>query len=204
MTLHPKHEDADRPGRLAPQSPVAGFLRSASPLEGDTLRKQLEAIVRYARDQDLQLVRLYCDELGYGVRIDGRSGLQQMFRDIEGGEADFDALLLLDPGHSDALLDPNDVAALEYLCLTGDIEIHYCAEGRSENKIRVSATVESIERATARECARELADPGQPRAGPSHRRIASGVNENPDDRSTQDNGVSDDATRIGHPRPSTE
>ena len=148
MASQPNLEDADRPRRLAPKSPVAGFLRSPSPLEADTLRKQLEAIVRYARDRDLQLVRLYCDEPEYALRIDGRSGLQQIFREIEGGEADFDALLLLDPGHSDALLDPNDVAALEFLCLTGNIEIRYCAEGRPENKTKVPAPVESIERAT--------------------------------------------------------
>ena len=160
MALHPKHENANRPVQLTPQSPVAGFLRSPSPLEGDTLRKQLEAIVRYARDEDLQLVRLYCDELGTALRINGRSGLQQLFRDIEGGEADFDALLLLDPAHLDGLLQPNDVAALEYLCLSADIEILYCAEGRSVNKTKVSATVESIERATAQEYARELTEPG--------------------------------------------
>ena len=204
MAFHPNPRTAARPGQLAPQSPVAGFLRSASPLEGDTLRKQIKAIVRCARDQDLQLVRLYCDELGNALCIDGRSGLQQMFRDIEGSEADFDALLLLDPGHLDGLLHPNDVAALEYLCLTGGIEIRYCAEGRSDNKTKVSAAVESIEQATAQECARELTDPGQPCARPSRRRITSSMDGNPDGRPTEDSGVSNEATRIGHARPSSE
>ena len=204
MASQPNLEDADRPRRLARKSPVAGFLRSPSPLETDTLRKQLEAIVRYARDRDLQLVRLYCDELGCELRIDDRSGLQQIFREIEGGEADFDALLLLDPGHSDALLHPDDVAALEFLCLTGNIEIRYCAEGRPENKTKVPATVESIECATNRECAHDLTDLRQPRAGLSQTRMASEEHGSPDDRSTEDNGEFDDTTRIGPLRPSSE
>ena len=41
---------------------------------------------------DMQVIRIYCDECGRGLRGDGRSGLQQMFRDMEDGAGDFDAI----------------------------------------------------------------------------------------------------------------
>ena len=83
-------------GQLSPKRPVAGYLRSATEPEGDALRIQLEAVVRYARDHDMQLIRIYCDECRSALRVDGRTALQQMFRDIESGDGDFDAILLLD------------------------------------------------------------------------------------------------------------
>ena len=204
MALQPKPEDAGRPGQPASKSPVAGYLRSPTQLEGDALRKQLGAIVRYARDRDMQLIRVYCDECSSGLRIDGRSGLQQMLRDIESGDRDFDALLLLDPSRWGRFQDPDQAACLEYACATGGIEVHYCAEGYSEDEAPVSTTVKSIERMMAREYAVELTDPRSPRAGLSRTGTASREDGNPDDRSTEDNGASDDATRIRHARPSAE
>ena len=74
-------------GQLSPKQPVAGYQHSPT---------QLETVVPYTRDRGMQLVRIYCDECGSDLQVDGRSGLQQMFRDIESGESEFDALLLVD------------------------------------------------------------------------------------------------------------
>ena len=153
---------------------MAGYLRSATQLEGEPLRNQLEAVLRYARDRHMQLVRIYCDECGSGLRIDGRSGLQQMFRDIESGESDFDALLLLDPSRWGRFQGPDDAACLEYLCRTGGIEIHYCAEGLMDDQIAISTLIKSVKRATVREYPRKLTDPRQPRRGLLKRGIAAG------------------------------
>ena len=125
----PNLRTAARPGQLAPKRPVAGYLRSATQLEGDTLREQLEAIVRFARDHDMQLIRIYCDECRSGLTVDGRPGIQQMFRDIEIGAGDFDAVLLLDPSRWGRFHTPDQAACLEYACRRARIDVHYLRRG---------------------------------------------------------------------------
>ena len=97
VAIGPDPNTVPPPGDPSRKRPAAGYLRSATELEGESLREQLEAIVRYARNHGMQLIRVYCDECGSGLRIDGRSGLGQMLRDIESGACGFDAILLLEP-----------------------------------------------------------------------------------------------------------
>ena len=129
MAFGPNPNTVAPPGGLSRKRPVAGYLRSATELEGESLRKQFEAIVRYARDHGMQLIRVYCDECGSGLRTDGRSGVGQMLRDIESGDSDFGALLLLDPSRWGRFHISDESACLEYARGATGIEIHYCAEG---------------------------------------------------------------------------
>ena len=129
MACDPNLRTAARPGQLTPKRPVAGYLRSATQFEGDTLREQLEAIVRFARDRGMQLIRIYCDECGSDPTTDGRSALEQMLRDIEIGAGDFDAVLLLDPSRCGRFQEPDQAACLEFACRRARIDVHYCAEG---------------------------------------------------------------------------
>ncbi len=147
-------------GELSRKRPVAAYLRSATELEGESLRKQLEAIVRYARDHGMQLIRVYCDECGSGLRIGGRSGLQQMFRDIERGARDFDALLMLDPSRWGRFQDPDHGACLEFACGKAAIEVHYCAEEIAADEPPLSRVIKALKRHMADEYRREAADRG--------------------------------------------
>ncbi len=146
-----------RPGRLASKRPVAGYLRSATQLEGDTLREQLEAIVRFARDRNMELIRIYCDECGSGLTTDGRSALQQMLRDLEIGAGDFDAVLLLDPSRWGRFHTPDQAACLEFACRRARIDVHYCAEGFDEDETPLSGISKPLKRHMANECGRESA-----------------------------------------------
>ncbi len=145
---------AAQTGHLSPARPVAGYLRSATELEGDSLRKQLEAVLPYARDRDLQLIRIYCDERGSGLRIDTRAGLRQLFRDIDGGAREFGAVLLLDPGRWSRSLDHGPY--LEDRCLKAGIRVHYCAQGLAGEEAPYFGIVKSLKRAMARAYRREL------------------------------------------------
>lgn len=147
---------------LSPERPVAGYLRSATELEGDSLRKQLEAVLRYARDCDLQLIRIYCDECGSGLRIDNRPGLRQLFRDIDGGARDFGAVLLLDPSRWSRSLNPDHGPYLEDRCRKAGIRVHYCAEGLAGEEAPLFGIVKSLKRAGARDNAAGQGD-GRPR-----------------------------------------
>ncbi|MXY41591.1 MAG: recombinase family protein [Rhodospirillaceae bacterium] len=165
VAVRPNPTAAAPPGGSSPKRPIAGYLRSATELEGDSLRRQIEAIVRYARDHGMQLTRLYCDECGSGLRIDGRTGLWQLFRDIECGAGDFGAVLLLDPSRWSRSPDPEHGLVLEDRCRKAGIDVHYCAGDPFGDEIPVSTLVRKIERALARNYARKLTDPGRPRAG---------------------------------------
>ena len=157
VASHPNLKPVARPGQLSPKRPVAGYLRSATELQGDSLRNQLEAVVRYARDRDMQLIRIYCDECSSGLRIDGRSGLQQMFRDIESGANDFDAILLLDLSRWGRFQNPDQSACLEFACRKSGIEVHYYAEGFDNDETPLSSVTKSLKRYMAKEYERESA-----------------------------------------------
>ncbi len=157
MTLGPNLNTGAPPGGLSQKRPVAAYLRSATQLEGDPLRKQLEAIVPYARDHGMQLIRVYCDECGSGLRNGGRSALQQMFRDIESGARDFDALLMLDRSRWGRFQNLDRGACLEFDCEKAGIEVHYCAEEPADDEIDGSAVTKMLKRFMANECEPELA-----------------------------------------------
>ncbi len=148
------------PGGLSRKRPVAGYLRSATELEGESFRKQLEAIVRYARGHGMQLIRVYCDECGSGLRTDGRSGVGQMLRDIKSGDGDFGAILLLDPSRWGRFHVPDESACLEYACGATGIEIHYCAEGSGGDGTPLSSITRALTRRMAGEYGREAAARG--------------------------------------------
>ncbi len=155
MACDPDPNTVPPPGGPSRKRPVAGYLRSATELEGETLREQLEAIVRYARAHGMQLIRVYCDECGSGLRIDGRSGLGQMLRDIESGDGDFDAILLSDPSRWGRFHIADESACLEYACRATGIAVHYCAEGSGDDGTPFSGIAKSLKRRMAEEHGRE-------------------------------------------------
>jgi len=188
----------------SPKRPVAGYLRSATQLEGDSLRNQLEAVVRYARDRNMQLVRIYCDECGSGLRIDGRPGLGQLLRDVESGAGDFEAVLLLDPSRWSRSLNPNHVWFLENRCSENGIAVHYCAEGLSDEDTSISAIVKAIKRQMVRGYSRYLTDSTWPRTRLRKAAIAAGRCRSAADRLAGQNSVPDDAHDADHTRPATD
>ena len=160
MALGPNLKTVAPPGGLSRKRPVAAYLRSATQLEGDPLRKQLEAIVPYALDHGMQLIRVHCDECGSGLRNGGRSGLQQMFRDIESGARDFDALLMFDRSRWGRIQYPDQGACLEYACRVTGFEVHYCAEELGGDETPLPSIIKTLKRHIADEYAREAAARG--------------------------------------------
>ena len=160
MAFGPNPKSVAPPGGLSRKRPVAGYLRSATELEGESLRKQLEAIVQYARDHGMQLIRVYCDECGSGLRTDGRSGIGQMLRDIESGDGDFGAILLLDPSRWGRFHISDESVFLEYACRATGVEVHYCAEGLDGDETSLSSITGALTRRMAGEYGREAADRG--------------------------------------------
>ena len=188
----------------SPKRPVAGYLRSATQLEGESLRNQLEAVVRYARDRNMQLVRIYCDECGSGLRIGGRPGLGQLLRDVESGAGDFEAVLLLDPSRWSRSLNPNHVWFLESRCSESGIAVHYCAEGLFDEDTSILAIVKAIKRQMVRGYSRYLTDSTRPGTRLRKAAPAVGGHRSAADRLAGQNSVPDVVHDTDHTRPASD
>lgn len=169
-------------------------MRSATQLEGDSLRNQLEAAIRYARDRGMRIVRIYCDECGSGLRTDNRPGLGQLLRDLESGNDDFDALLLLDPSRWSRALDPKHIRFLEQRCRGAGVEVHYCAERLSKDETPISAVVKAVKRYMIREYSRGPADATQARTPLCKVAIAVGRHRSAAARRAGQNAIPDDVS----------
>ena len=136
--------------------PVAGYFRSATELRGESLQRQLEAVLRYAREHEMHVIRFYCDECGSGFRIDNRPGLAQLFRDVASDACDFDAVLLLDPSRWGRFPFAHDVITGEFARANSAVEIHYCLDPPDDaGEISVSDVAEFLKRAMGCEYGRE-------------------------------------------------
>ena len=117
---------------------------------------QGEAIRQYAGRRGFVIVRTYTDAGKSGLRIDGRDALKQLIRDVETGNADFNAILVYDVSRWGRFQDADESAYYEYICRRASIEVHYCAEQFENDGSPVSTIVKSVKRAMAGEYSREL------------------------------------------------
>ena len=156
MTECPSTSGGAQPGQPSPKHRrAAGYARSATTPNPESIQRQIEAIGRYADGHGMHVVRIYRDEGKSGLRMDDRPGLQQLFRDA-GNCGKFDAVLLLDPSRWGRFIDAHEIVADEFTRRNADIEIHYCAEQFAQDHSPVFSIVQAIKRGMAREYDREL------------------------------------------------
>jgi len=117
---------------------------------------QRDVIRQYAEKRGLDIIRTYEDAGKSGLRIDGRSGLQQLIRDVEAGQANFGAILVYDVSRWGRFQDADESAYYEYICRRAKIDVHYCAEQFENDGSPISTIVKGVKRAMAGEYSREL------------------------------------------------
>lgn len=61
--------------------PAAQYLRMSTEHPQYSLANQADAIARYARERDFQIVKTYSDGARSGLRIINRPGLKQLLKD---------------------------------------------------------------------------------------------------------------------------
>ena len=117
---------------------------------------QADAIRSYAELHHMEIVRTYSDAGKSGLNIKGREALQQLIDDVEGGEADFDTILVFDISRWGRFQDPDQGAYYEVICRNSGISVHYCAEQFDNDGSPISTIIKSVKRAMAGEYSREL------------------------------------------------
>jgi hypothetical protein len=87
---------------MAGRAAQAGGLRAAQYVRMSTEHQQYsthnqsDTIRDYAERRGIEIVRTYADEGKSGLSIGGRTALQRLIADVEGGAADFEVILVYD------------------------------------------------------------------------------------------------------------
>lgn len=139
-----------------PVSRAAQYVRMSTEHQQYSTENQADKIREYAAQRNIQIVRTYADEGKSGLRIDGRQALQQLIKDVEGGNVDFEIILVYDVSRWGRFQDADESAYYEYICRRAGIQVAYCAEQFENDGSPVSTIVKGVKRAMAGEYSREL------------------------------------------------
>jgi DNA invertase Pin-like site-specific DNA recombinase len=104
----------------------------------------------------MEIVRSYADEGKSGVTLDGRAGLVSLLSAVQGGSADFKAILVYDISRWGRFQDADEGAYWEFVCKRAGVMIHYCAEQFTNDGSLPSHILKSLKRTMAAEYSREL------------------------------------------------
>ena len=136
--------------------PAAQYLRMSTDHQQYSLDNQADAISRYATDHDFTIVKTYSDAARSGLRLKNRSGLQQLLKDVVGGDVEYRAILVYDVSRWGRFQDADESAHYEYLCKSAGIPIHYCAELFANDNSVSGLILKALKRTMAGEYSREL------------------------------------------------
>src|SRR6218665_2315319 len=162
-------EPPPNPPGSEPAFKAAQYVRMSTEHQQYSTENQGDKILEYAARGNIEIVRTYADEGKSGLRIDGRQALQQLIKDVETGNADFQIILVYDVSRWGRFQDADESAYYEYICRRAGIQVAYCAEQFENDGSPVSTIVKGVKRAMAGEYSREPSAKGVRRAVPSDR-----------------------------------
>lgn len=135
---------------------AAKYVRMSTEHQQYSIDNQADAISRYAREHDMEIVRTYTDSGKSGLTIQHRPGLRQLIADVEGGSPGYAAILVYDVSRWGRFQDVDESAFYEYQCRRAKIALHYCVEAFSNDGSALAALVKTLKRTMAAEYSREL------------------------------------------------
>ena len=125
---------------------AAEYVRMSTEHQKYSTENQGDEIRVYAERHHMEIVRTYSDAGKSGLKIEGRDALKQLIDDVEGGVADFDAILVYDISRWGRFQDADESAYYEYICRRSGISVHYCAEQFDNDGSPVSTIVKGVKR----------------------------------------------------------
>lgn len=135
---------------------AAEYVRMSTEHQQYSTENQADKIREYAARRGIEIIKTYADAGKSGLRIDGRQALQQLIKDVESGQADFQIILVYDVSRWGRFQDADESAYYEYICRRAGIQVAYCAEQFENDGSPVSTIVKGVKRAMAGEYSREL------------------------------------------------
>jgi DNA invertase Pin-like site-specific DNA recombinase len=135
---------------------AAQYVRMSTEHQKYSTENQSDMIADYAKRRGFEVVRTYADDGKSGLRIEGRDSLKRLIADVEGGRADFRAILVYDVSRWGRFQDADESAYYEYICKRAGIQVYYCAEQFENDGSLGTTIIKSMKRAMAGEYSREL------------------------------------------------
>jgi DNA invertase Pin-like site-specific DNA recombinase len=121
-----------------------------------SIHNQFDLIKEYAAARSIEVVKTYEDYAKSGLTFTERAGLKSLIKDVQEGEANFDAVLVYDVSRWGRFQDVDESAFYEYICRRAGIAVIYCAEPFQNDGSPLTAIMKSIKRSMAAEFSREL------------------------------------------------
>lgn len=153
--MEPSEPSSDTSGS-APAFRAAQYVRMSTEHQQYSTENQADKIIEYAAQRNIEIIRTYADEGKSGLRIEGRQALQQLIKDVQTGNVDFQIILVYDVSRWGRFQDADESAYYEYICRRAGIQVAYCAEQFENDGSPISTIVKGVKRAMAGEYSREL------------------------------------------------
>ncbi|WP_271671373.1 recombinase family protein [Bradyrhizobium sp. CCBAU 51627] len=144
------------PARSQLDQRAAQYVRMSTQRQQYSIQNQAAVIAAYAHAHSLTIVRTYRDVGESGLLIKNRTGLIQLIKDVQTGEADFGHILVYDVSRWGRFQDVDESAYYEFVCKQAGINIVYCAEQFDNDGSLLSSIIKNIKRVMAAEYSREL------------------------------------------------
>lgn len=132
------------------------YVRMSTDHQKYSTENQADAIRAYADYHKIDIIKTYADAGKSGLSLDGREALQNLIADVQSGQAEYNAILVLDVTRWGRFQDADESAYYEYICRRAGIEVLYVAEQFENDGSPVSTIVKGVKRAMAGEYSREL------------------------------------------------
>ena len=136
--------------------PAAQYLRMSTENQQYSLQNQAYAIAQYAVERGFEIVTTYSDAAKSGLRLQNRSGLKQLLKDVVEGQVRFRAVLVYDVSRWGRFQDADESAHYEFMCKTAGVPVHYCAEQFPNDNSMYGLLLKALKRTMAGEYSREL------------------------------------------------
>ncbi|WP_312034869.1 recombinase family protein [Methylorubrum rhodesianum] len=146
---------ANGQGQQGPRR-AAAYVRMSTEPQTFSPENQLALIRRYAEDRGFEIVRVYEDAGRSGLTLEGRDAMRRLLSDVEGGRADYEAILVYDVSRWGRFQDADEGAHHEHACRKAGITVHYCAEQFDNDGSIGSTLLKAVKRVMAGEYSREL------------------------------------------------
>jgi DNA invertase Pin-like site-specific DNA recombinase len=137
---------------------AAQYVRMSTDHQRYSTDNQADAIAAYAVRRNFEIVRTYADEGRSGLNIAGRDALRQLIDDVQGGRADYEAILVYDISRWGRFQDADESAYYEFICRQRGIHVHYCAEQFDNDGSLTSDMMKAMKRVMSGEYSRELSN----------------------------------------------
>jgi DNA invertase Pin-like site-specific DNA recombinase len=135
---------------------AAIYVRASTELQKYSTTNQTDALMQYASEHDLAVVKTYEDDGRSGLDLDGRPGLLQLLQDVLAPAPKFEVLLVYDVSRWGRFQDTDEGAHYEFLCRRAGVRIVYCAEPFENDGSAMAGVMKAIKRTMAAEYSREL------------------------------------------------